>query len=211
MIFLFDESFSIYGGNVKSTMAGEFSFSIALSFAILGLGVFARGLETGKYRSWAAILIALAMLCHGIVAIFVVVGAVLLWLVWMDKHPVQSTGRRCSAGAVLLSAFWVVPFLANHAYMTDMKYDGPARRRRHDSYWDMFFPWPTFLDILVTGFAIIGFIAVRGPTPPHRRVAGHLLPRARRRRLPGQATACRSSACCGTRASCRSCTCCGCC
>ena len=33
-VFLFDESFSIYGGNVKSTMAGEFSFSIALSFAI---------------------------------------------------------------------------------------------------------------------------------------------------------------------------------
>ena len=32
-VFLFDESFSIYGGNVKSTMAGEFSFSIALSFA----------------------------------------------------------------------------------------------------------------------------------------------------------------------------------
>ena len=30
MVFLFDESFSIYGGNVKSTMAGEFSFSIAL-------------------------------------------------------------------------------------------------------------------------------------------------------------------------------------
>ena len=48
-VFLFDESFSIYGGNVKSTMAGEFSFSIALSFAILGLGVFARGMETGKY------------------------------------------------------------------------------------------------------------------------------------------------------------------
>ncbi|MFZ4719416.1 MAG: hypothetical protein ACOYMR_08320, partial [Ilumatobacteraceae bacterium] len=33
LVFLFDESFSIYGGNVKSTMAGEFSFSIALSFA----------------------------------------------------------------------------------------------------------------------------------------------------------------------------------
>ena len=45
LVFLFDESFSIYGGNVKSTMAGEFSFSIALSFAILGLGLFARGLR----------------------------------------------------------------------------------------------------------------------------------------------------------------------
>ena len=80
-VFLFDESFSIYGGNVKSTMAGEFSFSIALSFAILGLGVFARGMETGKFRSWAAILISLAMLCHGIVLIFVVLGALLMWAV----------------------------------------------------------------------------------------------------------------------------------
>ncbi|MEI7548311.1 MAG: hypothetical protein WCK21_09680, partial [Actinomycetota bacterium] len=57
--FLFDESFSIYGGNMKSTMAGEFSFSIALSLAILGLGLFARGLETGKFRNWSAIVLAL--------------------------------------------------------------------------------------------------------------------------------------------------------
>ena len=156
-IFLFDESFSIYGGNVKSTMAGEFSFSIALSFAILGLGVFARGLETGKFRSWAAILIALAMLCHGIVLIFVILGAVLLWAVWMDKTRFIY-GFTVLTAAVLLSAFWVVPFLANHAYMTDMKYHGRPDGAS-DSYWDMFFPWTTFLDILVTGFAIFGFIA----------------------------------------------------
>ncbi|NCZ68038.1 MAG: hypothetical protein EBY84_06080 [Acidimicrobiia bacterium] len=37
-IFLFDESFTIYGGNIASTMAGEFSFSIALAFAVLGFG-----------------------------------------------------------------------------------------------------------------------------------------------------------------------------
>ncbi|MBK5333001.1 MAG: hypothetical protein JJD93_13580, partial [Ilumatobacteraceae bacterium] len=156
-VFLFDESFSIYGGNVKSTMAGEFSFSIALSFAILGLGVFARGMETGKYRSWAAILIALAMLCHGIVLLFVILGAVLLWAVWMDRTRFIY-GFTVLAGAVLLSAFWVVPFLANHAYMTDMKYHGRPDGVT-DSYWDMFFPWTTFLDIIVTGFAIFGFVA----------------------------------------------------
>ena len=156
-IFLFDESFSIYGGNVKSTMAGEFSFSIALSFAILGLGVFARGMETGKYRSWAAILIALAMLCHGIVLLFVILGAVLLWAVWMDRTRFIY-GFTVLVGAVLLSAFWVVPFLANHAYMTDMKYHGRPDGAT-DSYWDMFFPWTTFLDIIVTGFAIFGFVA----------------------------------------------------
>ena len=31
--FLFDRSFSIYGGNIASTLAGEFAFSISLSFA----------------------------------------------------------------------------------------------------------------------------------------------------------------------------------
>ncbi|HVE18802.1 MAG TPA: 6-pyruvoyl-tetrahydropterin synthase-related protein, partial [Ilumatobacteraceae bacterium] len=138
-------------------MAGEFSFSIALSFAILGLGVFARGMENGKHRSWAAILIALAMLCHGIVLLFVILGAVLLWAVWMDRTRFFY-GFTVLTGAVLLSAFWVVPFLANHAYMTDMKYHGRPDGAT-DSYWDMFFPWTTFLDIVVTGFAIFGFVA----------------------------------------------------
>jgi hypothetical protein len=155
LIFLFDESFSIYGGNVKSTMAGEFSFSIALSFAILGLGLFANGLRTGKYRSWAAIVLALAMLSHGIVLIFVVLGALLMWLIWLDKSRFFY-GVTMGITAVLLSAFWVVPFLANHQYMTDMKY-GYRPDGAGDSFWQMFFPWTTFLDILVSGFALIGF------------------------------------------------------
>ena len=58
LAFALDESFSIYGGNLKSTMAGEFSFSIALVLGILGLGLLAAGLRTGKYRVWAAVVIA---------------------------------------------------------------------------------------------------------------------------------------------------------
>ena len=58
-VFLFDESFTIYGGNIASTMAGEFSFSIALSLALLYFGVLAYGLRTGKHRALAAVLLAL--------------------------------------------------------------------------------------------------------------------------------------------------------
>ena len=158
MLFLFDESFSIYGGNVKSTMAGEFSFSIALSLGILGLGLLARGLETGKYRSWAAIVLALACLSHGIVLIFVALGAILLCLVWVDRTRMWysvTTG----VTVLLLSAFWVLPFLLNHAYMTDMKY-GYRPQGADDSFWDMFFPLTTFFDIFITGFAIVGFVAI---------------------------------------------------
>ncbi len=49
-MYLFDRSFSILGGNIASTLAGEFAFSMALSLALLYLGVVGRGLESGKYR-----------------------------------------------------------------------------------------------------------------------------------------------------------------
>jgi hypothetical protein len=158
LLFLFDESFSIYGGNVKSTMAGEFSFSIALSLGILGLGLLAHGLETGKYRSWAAIVISLACLSHGIVLIFVVLGAILLCFVWIDRTRFVY-GATVGVTVFLLCAFWVLPFLLNHAYMTDMKY-GYRPQGASDSFWDMFFPLTTFFDIFITGFAIVGFIAM---------------------------------------------------
>ena len=48
VLFLFDRNFTIYGGNVASTLAGEFAFSISLSLALLYLGVVMRGLRTGR-------------------------------------------------------------------------------------------------------------------------------------------------------------------
>jgi uncharacterized membrane protein len=77
-VYLFDRSFSIYGGNIPSTLAGEFSFSISLSFAILFLGVYTRALRTGKHRAWAAILLALCGLCHLIPLFFAVICSVLM-------------------------------------------------------------------------------------------------------------------------------------
>jgi hypothetical protein len=29
----------------------------------------------------------------------------------------------------------------------------------NDSFWDMFFPWPTFLDVIISGFALVGFVS----------------------------------------------------
>jgi 6-pyruvoyl-tetrahydropterin synthase related domain len=62
--FLFYRGFTIYGGNVASTLAGEFAFSMSLSLALLYLGVVFKGFETGRYRALAALLLALTGLCH---------------------------------------------------------------------------------------------------------------------------------------------------
>ncbi|MCU1392373.1 MAG: hypothetical protein JWM34_801 [Ilumatobacteraceae bacterium] len=158
LIFLLDDSkdLAILGGTVKSTMAGEFSFSIALSFAMLGLGLYAKGLETGKYRGRTAVILALAVLSHGIVAIFVVIAVVLMSLIWMDKMRL----RYCLTTLIpmgLLTAFWIIPFTSGSAYMTDMKYEGRPNGP-NDSYWKMFFPLDVTLDRLIFVFALIGFV-----------------------------------------------------
>ena len=156
LVFLLDESFSIYGGNVKSTMAGEFSFSIALSFAVLGLGLFARGLETGKLRGRTAVVLALAVLCHGIVAIFVVVGVALMWLIWLDRQRLKY-GITVLLPAMLLTAFWMIPFVSGTAYMTDMKY-GKRPEGANDSYWKMFFNLDVTFDRIIFVLALVGLI-----------------------------------------------------
>ena len=156
-VFLFDESFTIYGGNIASTMAGEFSFSISLAFSVLGFGVFIRGLETGRYQITATVLLALAALSHGIVLLFVFLGYLLILA--MHREPAKwKYGIPVIGTAILLSAFWVVPFVLNHAYMTDMKYE-PQPTGYSESFVDMFFPLHPVFDVLITGFAVIGFLS----------------------------------------------------
>jgi len=157
-IFLFDESFTIYGGNIASTMAGEFSFSISLSLAMLGFALLAKGLDTGKHRISAAIIISLSALSHGIVLLFVFGGAALMLVVWNKRESFQF-GAKVIALAVLLSSFWVIPFVTSHAYMTDMKYE-PRPSGVNDSFWKMFFPLHILLDVSITALAILGAVAL---------------------------------------------------
>ena len=157
-IFLFDESFTIYGGNIASTMAGEFSFSISLSLAMLGFALLAKGLDTGKHRVSAAVIISLSALSHGIVLLFVFGGAALMLVVWNKRESLQF-GAKVIALAVLLSSFWVIPFVTSHAYMTDMKYE-PRPSGVSDSFWKMFFPLHILLDVSITAVAVIGAIAL---------------------------------------------------
>jgi hypothetical protein len=62
--FLFDASFTIDGGNLFSTMAGEYAFSLSLAFALLTIGLFARGLRTGKGYWLAALSLSLTLAAH---------------------------------------------------------------------------------------------------------------------------------------------------
>ncbi len=55
LCYLFDYTYTIYGGNLFSTLAGEYSYSFSIALALVFLGLMARGLRTGQYRGWAAV------------------------------------------------------------------------------------------------------------------------------------------------------------
>jgi uncharacterized membrane protein len=120
--FLFDRSFSIYGGNLASTLAGEFSFSISLTVAVLYVGVLLRGIETGRHRALAAVLLALCALCHVIPAIFAAAATAVALLLRPGRLPLRWILTTGIVGAAL-TAFWTVPFVLRRAYLNDMGWE----------------------------------------------------------------------------------------
>src|SRR5690606_10949513 len=58
-VFIFMESFSIYGGNLASTLAGEFSFAWSFSLSLVYLGLLIKAVaDDKKYVKWAAAALA---------------------------------------------------------------------------------------------------------------------------------------------------------
>ena len=105
--FLFDRSFTIYGGNIASTLAGEFAFTISLAFSIVFLGVVLRGMRNGRDRALAAVLFAATALCHLIPAIFAIAGAVIAWAIEVVRRGTR-TETTILAGAVALPLLHVL-------------------------------------------------------------------------------------------------------
>lgn len=125
LAFAFDRSFNIYGGNIASTLAGEFAASISLSLSLVALGFVIRGTRTGEYRGWAAVFIALTGLCHLLPAFFLLAATFLLMIMRLAQQRWSSVPWLVISGGLsaLLSAFWVLPFFMRTDYLNDMGWE----------------------------------------------------------------------------------------
>lgn len=120
--FVFDRFHTIYGGNLPATLAGEFSFSLSLCFALVFLGVFARGLRTGRGRGLAAVLLACTGLSHLLPTVFALVAAAAILLFHLDRHRLRFALTSLPV-AGLLAGFWLLPFQQRLAYTNDMGWE----------------------------------------------------------------------------------------
>ena len=100
-VFLFDTNFTIYGGNIASTLAGEFAFSISLCLSLLAIGLVVRGMDDQRWRAPAAVVVGLVALCH-IIPVFFLVPALALAVMTVVDVP-----RMWALAAIV--AFALVP------------------------------------------------------------------------------------------------------
>ncbi len=111
--FLAMESFSIYGGNILSTLAGEFGFSISFALTFLFLGTLHRGLERAKVdRLFAvnALILMGVVLTHIVTTIVLVLVAPSLLILHRRWKAVAYLAGVFLVG-FLLTAFWGLPFV----------------------------------------------------------------------------------------------------
>jgi hypothetical protein len=122
LLFLFNEGNSMWGGNIQSTLAGEFAFSLAFSLAVLFLGLLYRGVETQRgWRSLGALL-AFIGICHPVA--FLNAAAPGLFFLMGRQHFVRNLRFVLAAygTSVLLMGFWLIPLMAKLRYATSINW-----------------------------------------------------------------------------------------
>jgi hypothetical protein len=138
-VFAFLESYSIYGGNVASTLAGEFAYSWSFAFSLVYIALLIKAVrDDKKYLKWAALAFAATLLSHVLTTI-VVVFASLFVLPWR-----RGFWRTLAIGiwGFAIAAFWAMPLAARIGLTSDMAWSPLTR-------WEEVFPVELWLLIPV--------------------------------------------------------------
>jgi hypothetical protein len=123
-VFAFYESYSIYGGNIASTLAGEFSYSWSFALSLVYLGFLIKAVrDDRRYAKWAALALALTALCH-VLTTLVVVFASLFVMPWKDG--VVRTALIWVWGFAI-AGFWALPLMARIGLTSDMAWSPLTR------------------------------------------------------------------------------------
>ena len=114
--FLFMEANSMWGGNIPSTLAGEFSHSLSLALAVMFLGTIYHGITQRKHIIRNALLLTAIGLTH-IYTLFIVLISSAILLTWNFRQHFKYLLKTYLL-AFLLLAFWMLPFLSGLEYTT---------------------------------------------------------------------------------------------
>ena len=148
--FLFDASFTIDGGNLFSTLAGEYAFSLSLALSMVTIGLFARGVRTGRGYWLAAAALSLTLASHLLPWMFALAAIFILVVMECAQRRGHGDPRetlvagdyarpvRFAVGAGLisfaLSAWWVLSFATTQDLTNSMGYTNDPTNTLHQIF-----------------------------------------------------------------------------
>ena len=149
LVFLLMQSYSIYGGNILSTLAGEFSFMLSFSLVFLFLGTVHRGMQKSRFDMLFVLnglILMTIVLCHVVptmALVCIVPGLLIVNRRW------RALGYLAAVAAVgfALSAFWTLPFLADLQWSAHMS-------------WNQLHGFKDFLPTALLPVAGLGFVGM---------------------------------------------------
>lgn len=147
--FLFHQGNSMWGGNIPSTLAGEFSYSISLALTVLFFGLLYKGIKENKHILINSILIFSIALTHVYTLLFSFAASIFFLF---DKRKFAQNFTylfKIYFLGFLLTAFWSIPLVFKLPFTTTYNY-----------IWHINSLKTVFPDILLPflALAILGFV-----------------------------------------------------
>ena len=148
LFFLFIETHSMWGGNIPSTLAGEFTYSIGLALSILFFGTLYAGVKEKKYLILNSVLLVLIGISHVYTLLFA--GFSSFFFLLTKKYFKENLKYllKIYALSFLLLSFWFFPLISK------LKYTTPFALK-----WHIQDIWALFPKIIIP-FAILTIISL---------------------------------------------------
>lgn len=123
--YLFLEKFSIYGGNIPSTLSGEFSYSFGFALFFIFIGLLSKTLKDKRFFVITTFILALMVLVHPFSVIAAILVGGLMFLGAAIAKEAKKTFWlliKIFGLAFSLTAFWSLPFIALLGYASKMSW-----------------------------------------------------------------------------------------
>jgi hypothetical protein len=118
LTYVLTESFTIYGGNLASTLAGQFSFTYSIAFANLAIAVITKSKNKNSHVL-SAIFLGLSLLSHLIP--FIIYGAIYSYF-WFTSKNTKIEKLSSALIFIAITIRFITSLLINLEYTTNMGY-----------------------------------------------------------------------------------------
>lgn len=177
LISHYNESYSMWGGNTLSTLAGQFAASYGIDFLLFGIGALCWEIRTGRFQILSSLFFAATLLSHGYPALSIPIFLASITILFPHAE-LRARLLACATSAVfslLLSVWFVGPMLLNGKWQTKHALSWFSDTILQEVYPAVYHPFVNALGIILLLLALASLRGLEGAARKRFTAAGAAL------------------------------------